>query len=349
VRRKALIAFAVVTACGILNFSIATTSWRAESNFGAMKYPFVCEMTGAYAFLLLLPLLVFVIDRFPITRRTIATRVPLHVATFAVFAIAHTLLMWGSREAIYAMFGWGTYHYGDMRYRFLMEGQKQLIVYVALYATLRVIEHVRSTARLERELTQARLDALKTQLQPHFLFNALNMIASHVHDEPDVAAAMLQHLSTFLRATLRHTGAQEVPLGEEIGFLDSYLEIMKARFEERLSVDVSLPNDVRDTLVPHLLLQPLVENSIAHSLRDHAKRAEIRIAAQRDGDQLRVTIEDNGPGINGSAVSSGGIGLSNTIARLQHLYGERQRLHLANRSEGGLRLTIELPWHTEAA
>jgi len=255
--------------------------------------------------------------------------------------------MWGSREAIYAMFGWGTYHYGDMRYRFLMEGQKQLIVYVLLYATLRVIAHVRTTARLERELTQARLDALKTQLQPHFLFNALNMIASHVHDEPDVAAAMLQHLSTFLRATLRHSGAQEVPLREEIDFLGSYLAIMKARFEERLRVDVSLPIDVRETLVPHLLLQPVVENAITHSLRDHARSAEIRIAATHEGDRLRLTIEDNGPGIReDAAVSGNGIGLANTQARLRHLYGDRQSLTLANREEGGLRLTIELPWRT---
>src|SRR5947209_18896695 len=122
---------------------------------------------------------------------------------------------------------------------------------------------------------------------------------------------------------------------------------MKARFEGRLRVDVSLPPELRATLVPHLMLQPLVENSIAHSLRDHARRAEISIAAERAGDRVRVTIEDNGPGINGDrAPSGGGIGLSNTIARLQHLYGERQTLTLRNRDEGGLRLTIELPWRT---
>jgi LytS/YehU family sensor histidine kinase len=138
-----------------------------------------------------------------------------------------------------------------------------------------------------------------------------------------------------------------VPLREEIDFLDSYLAIMKARFEERLQVDVSLPQNVRETLVPHLLLQPIVENSITHSLRDHARRAEIRIAATREGDRLRLTIEDNGPGIGGdAAVSGNGIGLANTQARLRHLYGDRQSLTLANRDEGGLRLTIELPWRT---
>jgi LytS/YehU family sensor histidine kinase len=253
--------------------------------------------------------------------------------------------MWGSREAIYALLGWGHYDYGDMRYRFFMEGQKQLVVYILLYCLMRFVAYARANRERERELTEAKLAALKMQLQPHFLFNALNMISAHVHDNPAVADAMLQHLSNFLRATLKASSAQEVSLREEIEFVESYLAIMKARFEERLKVDVALPAEVRETLVPHLLLQPLVENSIAHSLRDHARRAEISIAAQRDGDRLRVVIEDNGPGINGQP-SGGGIGLANTIARLQHLYGERQALTLRNRDEGGLRLTIELPWRT---
>ncbi len=353
--RRPLIIFLAVTFVGLLNFSIVETSWLAEENARAAKYPFVWEMTGAYSFLLLLPLLFFVINRFPIERRRLVTRISLHAATFVVFGVSHTLLMWGSRELLYRILGWGTYDYGDMRYRFFMEGQKQLIVYIALYCLLRFMAYVRANrerdvaaARLERELTEARLSALKMQLQPHFLFNALNMISSHVQDDPEVAGAMLQHLSHFLRATLHASGAQEVPLGEEIEFVDSYLAIMKARFEGRLRVDVSVPAELRETLVPHLLLQPLIENSITHSLRDHAKRAEINITARRSGNQLFVTIEDNGPGIDGDAgPSGGGIGLSNTVARLQHLYGERQRLTLDNRSEGGLRLTIEVPWHTK--
>jgi two-component system LytT family sensor kinase len=350
--RFSLVAFLAVTAVGLLNFSIVTASWLAESSPLSAKYPFLWEMTGAYTFLLVLPFIAFVINRYPITRRTLATRIPLHVLVFLAYAVSHTLLMWGTRELLYAILGWGTYNYGAMPYRFLMEGQKQLIVYIGIYALLRFLSYARAnrerdiaSARLERELTESRLAALKMQLQPHFLFNALNMIASHVHDDPETAAAMVQHLSDFLRATLRSSSAQEVPLCEEIEFLDSYLEIMKARFETRLCVNVSLPADVRDTLVPHLLLQPLVENSITHSLRDHTKRAEISVAALRQGDRLRLTIEDNGPGIDsGAAPSESGIGLSNTMARLQHLYGTEQSLDIANRSEGGLRLTIELPW-----
>jgi two-component system LytT family sensor kinase len=348
-----LLAFLPITFVGLLNFSIVETSWLAEENVRAAKYPFVWEMTGAYTFLLLLPLLMLVINRYPIRRGRLATRIPLHIAAFLLFAVTHTLLMWGSRELIYRLLGWGIYDYGAMRYRFFMEGQKQLIIYLAVYSLIRFLAYARANrerdvaaARLERELTEARLAALKMQLQPHFLFNALHMIASHVEDDPKIASVMLQHLSSFLRATLRSPAAQEVPLREEMDFLDSYVEIMKARFEERLNVVVSVPAELGDTLVPHLLLQPMVENSITHSLRDHAKRAEIRITALRDGECLRMTIEDNGPGLAEGTPPSGGIGLSNTMARLQHLYGARQRLSLVNRSEGGLLLTVELPWHT---
>lgn len=355
-RKFALYAFCGVTLIGLLNFSISMTAWRAESNFSSAKYPFVWEMTGAYTFLLLLPLLVYEMRRYPIGWDNLATRVPLHAAFFAVFGATHTLMMWGSRALIYRLLGWGRYDYGDMRYRFFMEGGKQLVIYVLLYTLVQFVSYARANrerdiaaARLERELTEARLASLKMQLQPHFLFNTLNMIASHVHENPKLSEAMLQHLSTFLRATLEHPGAHEVRLREEVAFLDSYLEIMRARFEQRLRVDVSLPLETQETLVPHLLLQPLVENSIAHTLRDHARRAEIRVAAQREGANLRVTIEDNGPGINGDTTPGGGIGLANTIARLRALYGERQQLQLANRSEGGVRLTIELPWHTEPA
>jgi signal transduction histidine kinase len=338
VRKLALIAFLAATLIGLLNFSIVMTSWRAESNGGSAKYPFVWEMTGAYTGLLLLPLIAAFIQRYP-------RRYLLHVPVFVAFAVSHTLLMWGSRVLIYRLLGWGTYDYGDMRYRFFMEGQKQLVVYLLVYALLRFLAYARANRERERELTEARLAALKMQLQPHFLFNALNMIAAHVYETPDVAAAMLQNLSQFLRATLKASQAQEVSLREELEFVESYLAIMRARFEERLKVDVALDDEARETLVPHLLLQPLVENSIAHSLRDHARRAEICIAARRAGDRLRLVIEDNGPGIDG-APSGDGIGLSNTIARLRHLYGERQTLTLHNREEGGLRLTIELPWRT---
>ncbi len=258
-----VLVFLAFTFAGLLNFSIVETSWLAEENVRAAKYPFVWEMTGVYTLLLLVPLLVLVATRYPVRRGKVASRLLLHAAVFVFYAVSHTLLMWGSRELIYHLLGWGTYDYGDMRYRFFMEGQKQFIVYLGIYFLIRFINYARANrerdanaARLERELTEARLAALKMQLQPHFLFNALHMISSHIEDDPKVAGAMVQHLSSFLRATLRSSAAQEVPLREEMDFLASYVEIMKARFEERLSVVVSMTAETGDTLVPISFCSP---------------------------------------------------------------------------------------------
>ena len=135
-------------------------------------------------------------------------------------------------------------------------------------------------------LTDARLAALKMQLQPHFLCNALNMIAAHIHDAPDTASAMLQHLSTFLRATLRHSGAQEVPLREEVSFLQQYIDIMEIRFQGRLRTEVNIASDTLDILVPNLVLQPIVENALEHGASRAAGEGRIEISARRDGGNL---------------------------------------------------------------
>jgi LytS/YehU family sensor histidine kinase len=188
------------------------------------------------------------------------------------------------------------------------------------------------------------------QLNPHFLFNTLNMISSHVDDDPRKAEAMIAHLSDFLRLTLRHSQSQEVPLEQELEFLEAYLEIMKARFEERLVVELDLAEQTRAALVPHLILQPLVENAVTHCMEEHG-RGVIRLATAREGPRLRMVLDDNGPGLPGHAEDAlgRGVGLSNTAERLRHLYGADHVLELANRPEGGLRLTIEIPYHASPA
>jgi LytS/YehU family sensor histidine kinase len=259
--------------------------------------------------------------------------------------------------ALYHWLGWGRYDYGVMGYRFLMEGGKQVFAYWSIYivfAALRYARQSRETevtaSKLERELTEARLAALKMQLNPHFLFNTLNMISSDIQHDPRRADATLGQLSDFLRVTLRHAPAQEVPLEKELELLGAYLEIMKARFEDRLLIEIDVPEEARELLVPHLILQPLIENSITHCMGDVSNRGRIRIASVLTSDRLRIVIEDNGSGLSTTDDDAPprGIGLSNTAERLRHLYGEEQRLEMANRSEGGLRLTIEIPRRTPA-
>ncbi len=347
-----LAATLIATLVALLNFSVALNSWRAEGVTRSAKYPLLWELTGAYAFLALLPFLLALIRRFPVDGPHLRRNLPLHLLAFVPFSIVHTLLMWGSRNLLYRLLGWGSYDYGDMRYRFPMEAGKQLIGYFAVYAVVTLLRYAGRekdrelrAARLEGELYEARLAALKMQLNPHFLFNTLHMIASQVRDQPARAEAMIAHLSDFLRLTLRHSQAQLVPLATELEFLDAYLEIMKARFEERLAVEREIDPSAGPALVPQLLLQPLVENAITHAMGDHQRQARLRLAAVRSGETLLLVVEDNGPGLaaDGLPVLGRGVGLTNTAERLRHLYGEDQALALATPAAGGLRVEITLP------
>ena len=348
----------LATLIGVGNFVVVITSDLAERHPEPWKYPLLCEMTGAYTVLLLLPILLRAARRWRIERSRLLTRLPLHLGLMVAFGVSHTLLMWGSRTLLYGLLGWGSYDYGLMHYRFLMEGQKQALVYWAVYVTVTILDRLTESrlrelnaSRLEKELTEARLAALKTQLNPHFLFNTLNMIASHVRANPGLAERMIGHLSDFLRVTLRQGDVQEVSLAKELELLDSYLALMKARFEDRLEVTLDIGDDARGALVPHLVLQPIVENAVLHGMANHERPGQIRISASRHDTRLRLTVDDNGPGLNGAQLpeGSGGVGLSNTAQRLQHLHGDGARLELANRPEGGLRVAVELPYRTAAA
>jgi two-component system LytT family sensor kinase len=350
--------FLVVTLVGLLNFGIQVTSWRAERAAEPAKYALAWELTGAYSFFVLLPLLLAFFARWPITAANALRRVPLYLVVMVSCSVVQTLLMWGSRSVLYDWLGWGRYEYGDMRYRFAMEGLKLLLAYTSTYAIYSIVAGARRareaelrTARLERELTEARLHALQMQLKPHFLFNTLNMISSHVHEDPAIADAMIGQLADFLRLTLRQTQEQEVPLERELELTGAYLAIMRARFEERLSITLEVAPEARAALVPQLVLQPLVENSVTHCMEDASGIGTIAIRAHRLGERLVLVIEDNGPGLAGAAeVAVGrGIGLGNTDERLRHLYGGAYRLELANRPQGGLRLVIEMPFRTVSA
>jgi len=347
----------LATLLGLLNFSVALTSWRAEGVLRSAKYPLLWELTGTYAFFAFLPALLALARRFPLAGGSWRRQLPVHVLAFVPFSIGHTLLMWGSRIVLYRLLGWGRYDYGDMRYRFPMEAGKAFLGYLAVHAVVALVafarrEHDRElrAAQLERELFEARLAALKMQLNPHFLFNTLNMISSEVREESARAEAMIAHLADFLRLTLRHSQALQVPLATELEFLDAYLEIMKARFEERLLVEREIAAGAGEALVPQLLLQPLVENAITHALRDHRQAARLRISAEPCGARLRLVVEDNGPGIaaDGRPLVGRGVGLTNTAERLRHLYGEDQALTLATPAGGGLRLEISLPYRRPA-
>jgi signal transduction histidine kinase len=198
---------------------------------------------------------------------------------------------------------------------------------------------------LQAQLAQAQLQALKMQLHPHFLFNTLNAIAALVRKNENKAATdMLAGLSDLLRLSLENVGTQKVSLKQELDFLERYLEIERLRFADRLHVNMRIAPETLEARVPNLILQPLVENAIRHGVAVRATSGVIEICAERRDERLRLQVKDDGPGLPPDKSLSNGIGLSNTMARLQRLYGAAQSLVFENAPEGGAVVTMEIPF-----
>jgi two-component system LytT family sensor kinase len=209
-------------------------------------------------------------------------------------------------------------------------------------------EREAETARLQAALTESRLQALRHQLQPHFLFNTLHSISTLNHEDPKAANRMIARLSELLRFTLETT-EQEIPLRQEIEFLRRYLEIEQIRFGSRLEVQIAVAPEVLEARVPTLLLQPLVENAIRHGIAPFSAPGEIAVTARRENGALHVFVADTGPGWNGRIdEAKGGVGLSNTRARLEQLYGKEHRFELRNLQPRGFIADLHLPFRAEA-
>ena len=202
-------------------------------------------------------------------------------------------------------------------------------------------------SQLETQVAQARLGALKAQLQPHFLFNTLNAIVVLVRQQKgQQAEETLSRFSDLLRAVLADMDAQEVTLARELEYLKLYLSIEQLRFSDRLRVEFDVDPELLDAAVPHMALQPLVENSIRHGVGQLATPGVISIRASRIGDSLHVVVQDDGPGF--AAQGAGGglkLGLANTRARLKQLYGEASELRTESGPSGGAIVTMVLPFH----
>jgi len=207
-------------------------------------------------------------------------------------------------------------------------------------------ERERQASALATELVQARLQALRMQINPHFLFNTLNTISALVHENPDAADLMIVRLSKLLRRTLDREDVQEVPLREELEFLKSYLEIEQMRFPDRLTVTFDVEPKTQDMLVPHLILQPLVENALRHGILPREEPGRVEISAHLvDGQHLELKVRDNGNGLRAASDSPRreGIGLQNIRSRLVQLYGDAQKFEIGNASTGGVEARILMP------
>jgi two-component system, LytTR family, sensor kinase len=232
---------------------------------------------------------------------------------------------------------WGTLT--GFLYYWLILGVQAAFLYQRMYQQQRV-----TSAELEGRLAEARLDALRLQVHPHFLFNTLNAIAAFVDADPERARRMIVRLGELLRRTLHGGTAAELPLSRELELLGPYLEIQRIRFGDRLSIELDVADGTESALIPTLMLQPLVENAVEHGVSRTTAGARVRLRAVREGDRLRLEIADNGPGL---VEGGNGIGLANTRARLEGLYGPTGRLELTG-SPDGTRVTIQLPFRPGA-
>jgi two-component system, LytTR family, sensor kinase len=312
---------------------------------------------------LLAPFILAFARRFPIGGGTWKRNLPLHMLAAFVFTAGHaawmilleqpqsakdimpvTLKYWSSLT-LWALNQDAFDTYGTM----------VAIAHVWMYYE-RVRDREVRASQLEGQLARTQLEMLKLQLQPHFLFNTLNAISALMHQNVYSAQDMLSRLSDLLRVSLDNVAVQEVPLKSEIEFVRNYLHIEQVRFQDRLTVTMDIDPETLDTMVPNMLLQPLVENSIRHGIARSSGPGTIRIESKHVVGAIRITIQDNGPGLpsvlkngngngngNGHGRTKGGLGLANTRARLQQLYGDAHRLEVVNAPGGGALVTLTVP------
>jgi two-component system LytT family sensor kinase len=293
-----------------------------------------------YVWGLLAPV-VFKVERWAGRGRTLAAR----LAQQLPLGIAFTLLAIAIRLFLRPWIGntWPTSIWRYVVERFNWD----LLIYVVIAGVSMARDYAQQARDHERHLAEARLQSLRSQLQPHFLFNALNTMSALTETDPKTARRLIEQLGTLLRQSLRHASTPLVTLAEELTFLDDYLAIETVRFEGRISVSVRADDDTLDAVVPSFLLQPLVENAIRHGVGPRLSGGRISVTASREGSMLRLRVQDDGQGLRTDWMTrrDAGVGLRNTAARLDQLYpGEHLFRVGAGPSGNGVEVQLDLPW-----
>lgn len=346
--RVATVVFALSTVAGLyfatqLHFAYPepfSRPWREALAINLVHY---------WIWGLLAPLIVLAARRRPFSRSSWPSALPVHGALSLVL----TAVQISAAQLILNVLGVSSSGTVPSLAKALRTNfHSSLPTYVLVLAVVHAIDYYAKyrdrevrASQLETRLAEARLAALKRQMNPHFLFNTLNSISSLMYVDPDAADAMLARLSELLRLALDADGEQEVPLARELAMLSRYLEIERIRFEERLRIEIDVAPAFLDARVPALSLQPLAENAIRHGIARRPEGGTLRVRAAREDGHLLLAVEDDGPGL---ADSGDGIGLANLRERLEQLYGAEQRLDLIDRPGHGVRVEITIPWRSSA-
>jgi two-component system, LytTR family, sensor kinase len=305
--------------------------------------------------ILLTPLVLYLASRFPLDpahrKRNIVVHIFISLGIAVVQRVGYEATVMALNATDKWPFSWerlfqltvGFFDYGLLVYWVI------LLMHQALEYTRLIKEEEVRASTLKTQLVEAQLQTLKTQLQPHFLFNTLHSISELIHEDVEAADTMIARLGDFLRFTLQNSGKQMVTLQKDLESMRCYFDIERTRFQEALTMQMEIDPQTLDALVPSFLWQPIVENSIRHGIATSTRRGRIIIRANRHDTTLRLEVEDNGTGLADGGTSprfKEGIGLANTRAILKHIYGPAHRLELANAPGGGVVVTMEIPFRT---
>jgi len=310
-----------------------------------------------YLWALYAPLVIWLSKHYPIERGHVIARSAVHFGIAVVMSFVHTGTRIALQPALRELPPSDPHSHWDILSSLAtLELPVHLFIYWAILGGTLLLQYYRrmreqqlAATRLSAQLADARMQALRMQLNPHFLFNALNSIAMLVRNaERDAAVNTLEVLSDLLRYVLDDSTHQEVSLRCELEFIEGYLAMEKIRFQNRLEVKTEVEPDALDALVPNLVLQPIIENAIKHGVEKRTSPTTVTVRASTDGQALRLRISDDGPGFCGTAGarSSLGVGISNTRRRLAQAYGDGASLEIEDASPSGAIVTITLPLHS---
>ncbi|HEY9382087.1 MAG TPA: histidine kinase [Gemmatimonadales bacterium] len=347
--------FVAATLLGLIGAGQHNYVMRANGGDTTLLHALGMGMPYWYLWALVVPVVAEALRRLPLRRERWLRPASVHLAIALGVALLHSLFEMGIQH------GLGLRHSSWAGFTELSIGHAlyqlpyDLLAYGAILGVLMAVESSRrarreqlATAALGTQLAEARWHALRAQLNPHFLFNAMNSIAMLVRKgQNDTAVSMIAGLSALLRDFLAENPPQEVPLREELAFVERYLAVEQLRFQDRLRVRIEADPRALDAYVPNLVLQPLVENALKHGIARRAAAGDLAILASATPATLTLTVTDDGPGPNGSGNgrdAAAGVGLRNIRARLEHLYGPGERLRLEARPAGGALATITLPY-----
>jgi two-component system LytT family sensor kinase len=317
----------------------------------------VWTVLGWYPWIVLTPVVVHLARRLPIERPFALPRLGAHIALAFLFSLLEVILVVAAMAGFAVLVDNPEFDFArTFRIAFLRSFFIDMVLYMMIGAAVHAIDYYQKyrerdlrTAYLEMQLVQAQLQALRMQLNPHFLFNTLHAISALMDEDVRDARRMMTSLSELLRYSLDSESEAEVPLEQELAVLKRYVQIEQVRFQDRLTVAFDIAPDTLDALVPTLILQPLVENAIKHGIAPYAAAGRIEIRARRDHGALVLQVSDNGPGLRKRPADGvrEGIGLKNTRERLLQLYGTGHTFNLATGAGGGFTVTLAIPFHSD--